>query len=482
MGKERTNTIFTISAWTVIAILIWQFRSFQLDDAYITYRYARNLSEGLGFSYNPPQVVFGTTTPLYTMILAMFSWVELDIVLCSLVLCWVGQAMVVWTLIAAKKPEGWGLLPLIGLFVILPGSYLVLGMETSLYTGVILLTLYQVSQKRFLVAALLSAGSILIRYDGIVLAGVVLLSEWAITRKLPMRSGLVLMVLIAPWFLYANWTFGAVLPNTFFAKTGGGDGTNIFLNGIGYQLLVLMFFSNVNLVTGFIASSLVGLMLLWGAVSDKHVFERLTFIWALLYLTAYSVIGLRYDFHWYYYPVIPSILIAVEYFIKGISKYLKQAGYAWLFQQLPYVLIGLPILLSVLLGFIALTKQGGDSASIGGRQIVYPLAGQWICDHSDKEATILAPEIGIIGWHCNRTIIDPYGLITPEMIPYIRIGDSVQGAVYMRPDFIVIPNFDKNDVEPFLPFADFYKDEYHFVKEITDDRFVYKLVIFEKTR
>jgi len=37
-----------------------------IDDAYITFRYARNLADGLGFVYNPGQQVLGTTTPLYT--------------------------------------------------------------------------------------------------------------------------------------------------------------------------------------------------------------------------------------------------------------------------------------------------------------------------------------------------------------------------------------------------------------------------------
>jgi hypothetical protein len=41
------------------------------DDAYITTRYGRNLlAEGV-MSYNPPDPVFGTSTPLWTWILAL---------------------------------------------------------------------------------------------------------------------------------------------------------------------------------------------------------------------------------------------------------------------------------------------------------------------------------------------------------------------------------------------------------------------------
>lgn len=41
-----------------------------IDDAFITFRYARNIDEGLGFVYNPGVHTLGTTTPLFTLALA----------------------------------------------------------------------------------------------------------------------------------------------------------------------------------------------------------------------------------------------------------------------------------------------------------------------------------------------------------------------------------------------------------------------------
>src|SRR5207302_4729112 len=41
-----------------------------IDDAYITFRYARNLAEGLGLVYNPGEWVLGTTAPLWAIVLA----------------------------------------------------------------------------------------------------------------------------------------------------------------------------------------------------------------------------------------------------------------------------------------------------------------------------------------------------------------------------------------------------------------------------
>jgi len=41
-----------------------------IDDAYITFRYANHIAQGMGFVYNGGERILGTTTPLYTLLLA----------------------------------------------------------------------------------------------------------------------------------------------------------------------------------------------------------------------------------------------------------------------------------------------------------------------------------------------------------------------------------------------------------------------------
>src|ERR1051325_10614455 len=48
------------------------------EDFYITLRYAENLAFGRGFVYNPGEHVLGTTTPLYTLLLALLIRLQLD--------------------------------------------------------------------------------------------------------------------------------------------------------------------------------------------------------------------------------------------------------------------------------------------------------------------------------------------------------------------------------------------------------------------
>src|ERR1043165_8307340 len=44
-----------------------------IDDAFITFRYSRNIVEGQGFVYNIGKPSLGTTTPLFTLLMAAIS-------------------------------------------------------------------------------------------------------------------------------------------------------------------------------------------------------------------------------------------------------------------------------------------------------------------------------------------------------------------------------------------------------------------------
>ena len=77
--------------WVILAgltVLFFQiYGNLAQDDAYITFRYARNLVMGRGFVYNENEWVLGTTTPLFTILLAITAYLsKLDIVKTSIVI------------------------------------------------------------------------------------------------------------------------------------------------------------------------------------------------------------------------------------------------------------------------------------------------------------------------------------------------------------------------------------------------------------
>ncbi|HIP97635.1 MAG TPA: hypothetical protein EYH32_10525, partial [Anaerolineae bacterium] len=62
MRWTRNDTAFVLILALIALSAGYLYHGFAFDDAFITYRYARNIVEGQGFTYNPGQWVLGTTT------------------------------------------------------------------------------------------------------------------------------------------------------------------------------------------------------------------------------------------------------------------------------------------------------------------------------------------------------------------------------------------------------------------------------------
>src|ERR1051325_10123216 len=88
------------------------------EDALITLRYAENLALGQGFVYNPGEHVLGTTTPLYTLLLAFFAWLHLDAMMLGKACNILADSLTCWLLarLLARHEIGQ---PIAGLFAAL---------------------------------------------------------------------------------------------------------------------------------------------------------------------------------------------------------------------------------------------------------------------------------------------------------------------------------------------------------------------------
>ena len=68
--------------------LSWSFLFQNVDDAYISYHYGKNLMNGNGLVYNPGEYVEGYTNFLWTIITAPFTKIpSVDVSVFSIVLC-----------------------------------------------------------------------------------------------------------------------------------------------------------------------------------------------------------------------------------------------------------------------------------------------------------------------------------------------------------------------------------------------------------
>ncbi len=222
------------TALLVCGAILWWPRT--VDDAYIIFQYARNLTEGQGAVYNPGERVEGYSSPSWMGLMAALIAAGVDPVAASK---WLGLAASVALLVLVYRSlersgtPAWGAglatVPLGASFVLQIWS--VSGMETTAYAllffaGLAQITGREASVGRSLCASLLLACAALTRPEGLpfwLLAAVPLVAgpgREMLWRRLAAYAapGLVL----AGHFAWRLAYYGVPWPNTYYAKTGGG--------------------------------------------------------------------------------------------------------------------------------------------------------------------------------------------------------------------------------------------------------------------
>jgi hypothetical protein len=203
----------------------------QADDAYISYRYARNLVEGNGLVYNVGERVEGYTNLLWTLLVA------LGIALGGRapdVAHLLGLASGTATLLATYAYASAGvdpskrwiaaLAPLLLLAWIGFPGWALSGLETPLFAATVAVSLAAEARKRIGVATIAAMGATLTRPEGPLLAAVVLglavLGGRPQERRRALAWGLVYAAFLAILTAFRIFYYGSPVPNTYFAKVG----------------------------------------------------------------------------------------------------------------------------------------------------------------------------------------------------------------------------------------------------------------------
>jgi len=168
-----------LGLWFLVWLRLHQ-PSNTVDDAYITYRYARNIATGVGFLYNAGERVLGTTTPAYALLMALLSRLagDFDYPRLSLMTNTLIDALVFClALRLTRRLSGYRWVGLgAGLLYAIEGRALdfsTSGMESSFNTLAVLLTLVLFLENRNRWAAMAAGLAVLVRPDGLTLAAVI---------------------------------------------------------------------------------------------------------------------------------------------------------------------------------------------------------------------------------------------------------------------------------------------------------------------
>jgi arabinofuranosyltransferase len=260
--SKREAILLASVAMTVVATLaVLLSTRLTLDDAYITFRYARHLAEGYGLgAWNRTgEHVEGYSSLLWTLLLGGAERLGVDVQIASKVFG-IAAALIVIAVLCRRRDDRPAVLTGVFLAMYLPFTfYAASGMEAVAFTSLVTLALVGPARWQPLVAPLLVA----MRPEGALVAGVDVLAlawrreRWRWVAATAIAGGLTLIAIaVHRWVAY-----GALAPNTYYAKVAGG--------GIGHVRLGLVYVGNWML-----ANLAVVALLVIGAVAVKRTGDR----------------------------------------------------------------------------------------------------------------------------------------------------------------------------------------------------------------
>jgi hypothetical protein len=419
---------------------------FPLDDSWIHQTYARNLALRGEWAFRPGIPSAGSTSPLWSALLAIgfllhlspFIWTFFlgAITLFSLaVLC----EWAVRTLVESYQPR----FPWIGIFIAFEWHLAwaaMSGMETLLHGLIVttVLVLLMTNSPRYLPLGLLTGLSVWVRPDGLTLLGPVLLTIVLIEKDSRSRLAAIVRYLIGfgslfvPYLLFNLAIGGAPMPNTFYAKQAeyASWQTIPIITRLGQMMLQLLVGPSLMLlpaVIGWLVKSVRQKM--WGSLS--------ALIWCAGYFFLYISRLPVYQHGRYLMPGMPILflfgLLAFAEFDKGKMF----ARYHWIAQTIWRASI---VMLSIGFIFLGAKSYAQDVTVIESEMVV---TAKWVAANLPQDALIAAHDIGALGFFDYHELIDLAGLVSPDVIPFIRDEPRLSNYLNQRgADYLIaFPDF-----------------------------------------
>ncbi|MBT3388926.1 MAG: hypothetical protein HN413_00790 [Chloroflexi bacterium] len=404
---------------------------FPLDDAWIHQTYARNLALYGEWSFVPGQPSAGSTGPLWAGLLSLGHILGLGPYVAAYYLGWLSLlALGVFGAAAferlAPSRRKWGfwagaLLMFEWHLVWAAAS----GMETAFFAvfslAVFLALLVAVPRAQtgrlywFGLGALVGL-SVWVRPDGLTLLGPVIFSlalrgaasDKKMSQVLVLLAGFAL--LFVPYLLFNQSTAGAFWPNTFYAKQAEYAvlRENPFLVRWLKEAAIPLLGVGVVLLPGFLYAFFVGVRTRrWPVVAAG--------LWVLGYLGLYAWrLPVLFQYGRYVMPVIPIfLLLGFDGLARLVHLHSKRMAIrvvsrAWLL-----------IVFVVALSFWVMGARiyARDVEIIESEMVA---TAHWVAENTAPNALIAAHDIGALGYFSGRPIVDLAGLISPDVIPFIR--------------------------------------------------------------
>ncbi|NLA34975.1 MAG: hypothetical protein GX868_04710 [Actinobacteria bacterium] len=443
VDTPQRRRITLVIGWCAAMLLAWLVR-FAQDDAFISFRYAKNFANGHGLVFNPGERVEGYTNFLWTMLMVIPEKAGWSTPLFSQLLSMVAFGVTLWLVFrlasALLADDAQALLAVI--VTVANATFLCYatgGLETMLVACWVMATLNLLvlpnrtgeestarqigdpTAAHELAAGVVAGLAVLTRMDTAVLIG----SAWLLyvgirwrrgDRALvlrAMRLGLPAAAIIGPWLIWKVSYYGSLVPNTMIAKEFD-DRFAMISSAVVYLVAFVAFYGVVIL-------------------ADRFIFDRAMFVststrrqtFALIPIWVVYVLWVGADFMEYRFmvSVIPILAVAV---VLGLDR----LGERW--RQI----LAVVVMAALSFAHIATLRASGPTLPFATLRMwpVKPGSSFWtqgetladmfpIDDPTSKDVVLSVQAVGIIPYLTDLTTIDPVGL-TDDYVA--RNGEAAQ--------------------------------------------------------
>lgn len=418
---------------------------FPLDDAWIHQTYARNLALHGEWAFISGQPSVGSTAPLWSGLLAAGHAFGLGPYLWTYLLG--GLLLLALALVGAWAFErfcpgfpGWA--PRAAALLLFEWHLVwaaVSGMETLLLALLALAGLGWLAGASPRTARSWAGFGLLVgliawvRPDGVTLLGpaffVLALAERDRYARVRGAAGVLagFLTLFAPYLLFNRLLAGSWWPNTFYAKQAEYAALLAAPLWLRYarQWQPLLQGVGAVLLPGF-------LLYAWGAARRRSWGALAGTLWVAGYLALYAWrLPVAYQHGRYLMPVVPVFSLMGLAGLAGWSQISSSVLVRRVASRAWALAAGAVLVLYWASGAAA---YAGDVAFIESEMVK---TARWVATHTPASARVAAHDIGALGYFAPRPLLDLAGLVSPEVIPFIRdearLEDYLnqQGAEYL---------------------------------------------------
>ena len=426
-GTGQTPLLLLVFFFIMIR-MAWIFYTGHIfEDAFITFRYAENVAHGNGYVYNIGEHVYGSTTPLFTFLLALWvlifpgqsvigAWFY-NLTTSTLAVVFLWKAFEALDISKAQR--------IVTLLVLAVTGFLISketeGMEMSLVLCLMSLSLYLLIIHKTASTGIVLGLLLWARIDGIFWAGALICLEIYISHRIPFKMMFAAALVYLPWIIFATFYFGSPVPQAIYAKLFS---FSVNAPPLFTQLKISISIFPLYLLLFALIGTFVNRYNKWLTIFPAF------FVFEILRL---AVLKETFDAR-YFVPAywVGSILMSFGFYA------------VWRFVRKRFDLpswSGIPLMALYLSMLIFYATQDAVERK-GYQEYVYSrstkVIGLWLNQNTPKDSVVLLEPLGYVGYYSQRHMLDEVGLVTPQMIPVRQKVLSIYYAINVfKPDYVI---------------------------------------------